>query len=113
MLEVSFKKKDKPQEMRVFLFNDLILITREHKKTLEYRRSLHLEHSKITNLADMFAADSFSWEMRDTKKKETTNFYAHSHSEKVTWMKSIQKLIKEYQREQFASMYPKLFRSYP
>lgn len=91
--------------MIVFLFNDILLIARERKNVYEYRRVLNLAHSKFINLGDMFTGSSFSWEIEDSKKKETTFFTSTSNDDKQIWMKSIQKIIKEYQREQFASKF--------
>ena len=91
LLVVGFKKRERPQEMRVVLFNDLLLIAREHRKTLEFRRALNLAQVEIVSSAE----DSLTWELRDTTKKKRTIFTNKHETETQRWVQTTRRYIRE------------------
>jgi len=91
LLVVGFKKRERPQEMRVVLFNDLLLIAREHRKTLEFRRALNLAQVEIVSSAE----DSLTWELRDTTKKKRTIFTNKHEAETQRWVQTTRRYIRE------------------
>ena len=52
LLEVAFKSGGKTQEMKVFLFNDIVIVAREKKNLLEFRRRVDLSVCKLVVIAD-------------------------------------------------------------
>jgi len=86
------------QENYLFLFNDLLLVTRKKKKGFELKYRVEIVEARIVDVADTEAIKN-AFEIHYEKNHST--FCTTSKEQKIAWLKDLKAMKKEYQKKQF------------
>jgi len=86
------------QENYLFLFNDLLLVTRKKKKGFELKCRVEIVEARIVDVADTEAIKN-AFEIHYEKNHIT--FCTTSKEQKIAWLKDLKAMKKEYQKKQF------------
>lgn len=103
LLEIALKPKAKPQEMNVFLFNDMIVFAQKKKSHFEFRRRYDLNACRLINVADL-EVPTYSWQVNEIDTSDTITMFGANDKEKKDWMVPLRRLINEFQRKKFTEM---------
>ena len=101
-------EKSKPKERTVYLFNDLIVMTKPKKNETckdRFRYQLPLGDAKIIDIADTDTTkNAFEVCPKDScDKKKTCIMVLPTDEDKKSWVREIKGLVKEFQRLQYGN----------
>lgn len=103
-----------PQECYIFLFSDLLLITRQRqagllkKEGFDVRGKLNLKEARVINVADTESKSLFRIDPKgiqnafELSEKKSFVLSANSPAEKQSWLKDLKSLKREFQKKQIA-----------